>query len=654
MGIEQRLRQEIQGQPGIQGLTYDLRSRWFVGLFYVLLAIGCVFAIYQPHLRANLQVEGVMRFEQALVMSGTGSSPVALPSRWLNEPGNRNHRQYSVHFQRDSVISQDFSLYVPAVSKNFQATLNGVVLPAFGDIGEDPSWHYNRPHLLTFPPSLLVDGENNLILDVYAHSVHDGMLGVFYLGDSGLLYSYWQQEWYLSAGAAYLVFFLALIFALIAGVFSARSEPDYRLIALACVFAMLLCRRWLVVDPWLSATQHLAFAELLVSSFNFVVLLFLYRFNESTAGRQFLQRILMFSIWFVELALFFFASSIDTVYEITRWTKLLTTLSGGLLFCFALWRYGTRLNLIRLLVLCSIGVLVACGIHESLVRFAVTNVGMDYRYQWSVFFLIGTSFIYFLFDAIRQSEELDDYRGDLERQVIDYGDYLESARQRLVETQQWSVLGYSSMQLWRKLKVPLQELFESSRRIHAASVSDPASEPLNNLSNRSMYNAQRCLRTINEMELLVAEPVVELIELDMERWAPELLRELHKNFRVELRLGLVDPCTVVGDPYLLRDCIERLVDNADRACEAQRTRGIVEVSVWRSVDRVVLSVSDNGPGISAKLASRIREPLHFGEPNGLGVGLCIVKHYARLMGVDVRSLPLSKGARIDLIFRSID
>lgn len=654
MGIEKRLTRALAGQINIGTADRDMKSRWFGGLCFLILALACITAIYQPFQRGKLEHDNILRFERAQVVSGGATELIGLPNRWLNEDVNRTQKKYVVTFDRSQIGAKNLSLYIPTVSKNFQATLNETVIPAFGSIGSNPSWNYNRPHMLTFPPALLVDGTNKLVLDVYAHSVHDGMLGVFYLGDSSILFRSWQAEWYLSAGAAFVVFFLAIIFALTVGVYSIRSDPQYRLVALACLFAVLACRRWLVVDPWLAPLQHLAFTELMVSSFNFISLLFLYQFNDFSPSRSFYQRMLMMGVWSIEASLFFFAEDIDTVYEVTRWTKLMTTLAGIAMLVLSLAQYIKQLNLFRLVYLSSITVLVAGGVHENLVRFAVTDVGMDYRYQWSMFFLLSASFTYFLLDAIRQSEELGDFRGDLEQQLDGFGDQLESARQHLVDTQQWSVLGYSSMQLWRKLKSPLQELFESSSYIHSKASESERESRLMGLSYRSMYCAQRCLRTIDEMELLVGEPVVEMIELDMERWAPELLRELHKHFRVELRLGVVDRCTVSGDPYLLRDCIERLVENADRACEGRSKRGIVEVSVWVSSNEVVLSVSDNGPGISAALVARLQEPLHLGEPNGLGVGLCIVKHYAQLMGIEVRSSPLTQGACIELVFPRLD
>lgn len=654
MGFEKRFTSALAGQVNVSTADRDMKSRWFGGLCFLILALACIAAISQPFQRGKLEHDNILRFEKAQVVNEGATDVVGLPNRWLNDGVNRTQKQYVVTFDRLQIGARNISLYIPTVSKNFQATLNETVIPAFGAIGSNPSWNYNRPHILTFPPALLIEGENKLVLDVYAHSVHDGMLGVFYLGDSSVLYSSWQVEWYLSIGAAFVVLFLAIIFASTVGVYSIRSDSQYRLVALACFFAALACRRWLVVDPWLSPLQHLALNELMVSSFNFISLLFLSQFNNFSPRRCFLQRMLMMGIWSIEASLFFFAEDIDAVYEVVRWTKLVTTFAGTAMLILAFSQYIKQLNLFRLVYLSSMAVLFVGGIHENLVRFAIFDMSVDYRYQWCMFFLLSASFTYFLLDAIRQSEEFGDFRGDLEHQLAGFGDQLETARQHLVETQQWSVLGYSSMQLWRKLKSPLKELFESSSYLHSKASENQRESHLIGLSYRSMYSAQRCLRTIDEMELLVGEPVVEMIELDMERWAPELLRELHKHFRVELRLGVVDRCTVSGDPYLLRDCIERFVENADRACEGQSKRGIVEVSVWVSSDEVVLSVSDNGPGISAALVARLQEPLHRGEPNGLGVGLCIVKHYAQLMGIEVRSSPLTQGACMELVFPRLD
>lgn len=654
MGIEKRLTKALAGQVHIGNADSDMKSRWFGGLCILLLALACITAIYQPFQRAKLEHDDILRFETAQVVNEDRAEAIGLPNRWINDNLNQTQKQYVVTFDRSEIAANKLSLYMPTVSMNFQVTLNETVIPAFGAIGSNPSWNYNRPHILTFPPALLVDGENKLALDVYAHSVHDGMLGVFFLGDSSRLFSAWQAEWYLSVGAAFVVLFLSIIFACTIGVYSIRSDPQYRLMALACFFAALTCRRWLVVDPWLSPLQHLAFNELMMSSFIFITLLFLYKFNNFSPSRSFFQRMLVMGIWAIEAALFFFAEDIDAVYEVTRWTKLTIVIAGAGMLVLSIAQYIKQINLFRLVYLSCIAVLVAGGIHDCLVRFAVFDVGMDYRFNWSILFLLSASFAYFLMDAIRQTEELGDFRGALEKQLVGFGDQLEISRQQMVETQQWSVLGFSSMQLWRKLKLPLQELFESSSYIHSKASENESESRLMGLSYRSMYSAQRCLRTIDEMELLVGEPVVEMIELDMERWAPELLRELHKHFRVELRLGVVDRCVVSGDPYLLRDCIERLVENADRACEGRNKRGIVEVSVWASSDEVVLSVSDNGPGISAALVARLQEPLHLGGPSGLGVGLCIVKHYAQLMGIEVRSSPLTQGACIELVFPRLD
>ena len=652
MTLELRLRRALQGNTGVIGPDRQFKSRWVAAVICVCLAVVSIAAIYQPLFRGH-EIPGALRFAEVERLVPTGVEVVQLPHRWLNDREKSVHQHYKVSFNHRIYSAQDVSIYIPSVSKNFQVTINGFEVPAFGQLGSTPSWNYNRPHLLTLPSGLLLNGKNDLLLDVYADSVYDGALGVFYIGDSNELFGSWQFEWLVSICSAYIVLFSACLFAIVLGVYSVKSEPQFRWMAIACAVAVLATQRWLVVEPWLRPAQHLAFNELMVSLFMLSSIMFLYRFNDPSPTRLIFQRAFIVSLCSIELVLFFFVNDIDTVYKVTTWVKTAINASGFLILFSSFFYYGRRLSLIRVVLLCCLTVMVLGGTYENLVRYGVFDVGMDYRYQWILFYLLSAGLVYFLVDTNRQSVELLIYHTELEAQVDGFSFRLESSRQRLLETRQWSALGITSMRLWRKLKAPLNQIFESSSLIHSLAPSHEHEPRLMGLSYRSMYSAQRCLRTIDEMELLVGDPVVELIELDMERWAPELLRELHKLFRVDLRLGVVDKCVVNGDPYLLRDCIERLVDNSDRACAAQVGQGLIEVSVFATPHEVVLAVSDNGPGIGEALAARFKEPLHQGEPNGLGVGLCIVKHYSQLMDITVRSRAMAIGTCIELVFRRV-
>lgn len=90
-------------------------------------------------------------------------------------------------------------------------------------------------------------------------------------------------------------------------------------------------------------------------------------------------------------------------------------------------------------------------------------------------------------------------------------------------------------------------------------------------------------------------------------------------------------CTVQGDPLQLREAMNNLVSNALKFSPEESTIG---VSVRRSGDTVVFSVTDDGPGLTDEEQERLFEPLcNVGpEPtdgeDSTGVGLYIVRRIA--------------------------
>jgi signal transduction histidine kinase len=72
---------------------------------------------------------------------------------------------------------------------------------------------------------------------------------------------------------------------------------------------------------------------------------------------------------------------------------------------------------------------------------------------------------------------------------------------------------------------------------------------------------------------------------------------------ISLRLGQVDRVFVLGDETQLTRVVSNLVDNAPRYAAS-----VVELSVRQDGQQVVVSVSDDGPGIPAADRERIWEP----------------------------------------------
>ncbi len=98
--------------------------------------------------------------------------------------------------------------------------------------------------------------------------------------------------------------------------------------------------------------------------------------------------------------------------------------------------------------------------------------------------------------------------------------------------------------------------------------------------------------------------------------------------------------TLQGDPAKLHDALRNLVANASTYSPEHSTIGITAEAVD---GRIVLSVTDQGPGIPDEDLSRVFERFYrvdksrARDPGGTGLGLAIVKHIVELHGGAVRA-----------------
>ena len=104
--------------------------------------------------------------------------------------------------------------------------------------------------------------------------------------------------------------------------------------------------------------------------------------------------------------------------------------------------------------------------------------------------------------------------------------------------------------------------------------------------------------------------------LELQRFNPAA-----DNIRVELDLEPVLPF-VHGDAGQLQQVLMNLIGNARQAIEEQGTGGTIRVKTERIAEkRVLLEVSDDGPGIPPGIQARIFDPFFTTKPAGVGTGL---------------------------------
>lgn len=101
----------------------------------------------------------------------------------------------------------------------------------------------------------------------------------------------------------------------------------------------------------------------------------------------------------------------------------------------------------------------------------------------------------------------------------------------------------------------------------------------------------------------------------------------------QLSVALVrDELTAAGNYDAIRGALLNLVENAFQACD---TAARVELGAELIDDRICLTVSDNGSGISADIKNRLFEPFFTTRPNGTGLGLAVVRAVAEAHGGEV-------------------
>jgi two-component system sensor histidine kinase QseC len=126
---------------------------------------------------------------------------------------------------------------------------------------------------------------------------------------------------------------------------------------------------------------------------------------------------------------------------------------------------------------------------------------------------------------------------------------------------------------------------------------------------------------------------IELSELARRCAAVHANSALEKD--IELSVNATEVFTLRGDAVLLEVMLGNLVDNAIRYTQAN---GNIEIDIAKQGEQIVLSVMDDGPGLSDTDKARVSDRFYRGEGNGSsgsGLGLSIVERIAQVHGAKV-------------------
>ncbi len=220
---------------------------------------------------------------------------------------------------------------------------------------------------------------------------------------------------------------------------------------------------------------------------------------------------------------------------------------------------------------------------------------------------------------------------------------------KLLQTEKLAALGQMVSGVAHELSNPLTSIMGYAHRLLARADVPGWSAELRQIYQEAeragtilrqlLLNARE---TLPERGLLSLNQIVQRA-LDLQRFS--LAAE---KIRVEIDLDPVLPF-VEGDPGHLQQVLMNLVGNAQQSLEQQGQGGTISLRTRRIGERrVLLEVSDNGPGIPQAILARIFDPFFTTKPagEGTGLGLSIVLSVVREHGGQVHVISPPMGGAV--------
>jgi two-component system C4-dicarboxylate transport sensor histidine kinase DctB len=211
---------------------------------------------------------------------------------------------------------------------------------------------------------------------------------------------------------------------------------------------------------------------------------------------------------------------------------------------------------------------------------------------------------------------------------------LSRTRDELIQAAKLAMLGQMSASISHEINQPLSAIrsyTDNARQFLQQDRCDDVS-----------WNLEQIAELIGNMTQISSQLKLFARKTDGQRSAVSLRNVIESSKRIllpqlkrtetEVRVPLLkQDVEVMADPVRLEQVLVNLIANAMNAMEEQRERW-VDIGIETGLDRLRLSIRDNGPGISEEHLKRIFDPFFTTKESGLGLGLSISQHIVESMG----------------------
>ena len=238
------------------------------------------------------------------------------------------------------------------------------------------------------------------------------------------------------------------------------------------------------------------------------------------------------------------------------------------------------------------------------------------------------------------------YSDRLELMVEERTQQLRNAQDELVRKGKLAVLGQLAGGVGHELRNPLGVISNAVYFLKLINDSaDDTSKEYLNIISAEVYNSQKIIsdllgfaRTSRSDRSAVALPVL----------VTEVLAQISPSKELEVVMDIPEDLPLLSvDPGQLKQVLSNLMLNA---CQAMPGGGVLTVGARCEKDRVWVSITDTGCGMSEEELPLIFEPLYSTKARGFGLGLSVTKNLVEANEgvIEVRSEP-GKGSTFTVI-----
>ena len=202
--------------------------------------------------------------------------------------------------------------------------------------------------------------------------------------------------------------------------------------------------------------------------------------------------------------------------------------------------------------------------------------------------------------------------------------------QELVRNQKLSAVGQAISMVLHDIKTPIGQI-QSMAEFIQEDLDDK--DGIKEMAELIQVSTDTAFDLVQDILDFVNDKKIQKEPTDVKSLFVDCVEGLYKNhhkLQVEINLECPDELKAELDVKKIKRVIANLVNNSVEASISQR-RGktvapVIEISISKKGRELVISISDNGPGIPASIVDKLFDPfVTSGKPNGSGLGLAIVK-----------------------------